>query len=308
MMIKTKIANIEFNSYVLNASGPDDTTFEELEIIAKSNSAAITMKSCTLEPREGNEEPRYIRFPLGSIQSMGLPNLGYQEYIKLAPQLKKYNKPIIASIAGFSIKDYQELVEAFQNSEVDLIEVNLSCPSIDGKSVIAYDFEQTEEVLAKTLNLGKKPLGLKLPPYYDLSHYKQIAKLVKKYNISFITCINSVGNALIIDSEKETPVIKPRKGFGGLGGEYIKPIALGNVRAFYELLKGEVSIMGVGGIKSGTDAFEFLLAGADAVQIATTFEKEGASCFERINKELEEILQKKGYASIQEIEGKLNYL
>jgi len=282
MMMKTKIANIELNSYVLNASGPNDATFEELEIIAKSNSAAITMKSCTVELREGNEEPRYIRLPLGSVQSMGLPNLGYQEYIEFASQLKKYNKPIIASIAGFSVEDYRELVEAFQNSNVDLIEVNLSCPSIDGKSVIAYDFKQTEEVLIKTLNLSKKPLGLKLPPYYDLSHHKQMVELIKRYNISFITCINSIGNTLVIDPEKEATVIKPRKGFGGLGGEYIKPIALGNVRAFYELLKGEVSIMGVGGIKSGTDAFEFLLAGADAVQIATTFEKEGPSCFEKI--------------------------
>jgi len=308
MMMKTKIANIELNSYVLNASGPNDATFEELEIIAKSNSAAITMKSCTVELREGNEEPRYIRLPLGSVQSMGLPNLGYQEYIEFASQLKKYNKPIIASIAGFSVEDYRELVEAFQNSNVDLIEVNLSCPSIDGKSVIAYDFKQTEEVLIKTLNLSKKPLGLKLPPYYDLSHHKQMVELIKRYNISFITCINSIGNTLVIDPEKEATVIKPRKGFGGLGGEYIKPIALGNVRAFYELLKGEVSIMGVGGIKSGTDAFEFLLAGADAVQIATTFEKEGPSCFEKINKEFETILQRKGYASIQEIKGKISYL
>jgi len=308
MMMKTKIADVEFNSYTLNASGPNDATLEELEIIGKSNSAAITMKSCTIEPREGNEEPRYVRLPLGSIQSMGLPNLGYQEYIKFTYQLKKYNKPIIASVAGFSIEDYQKVVEAFQNSNVDLIEVNLSCPSIDGKSVVAYDTKKTEEVLIKISSLGKKPIGLKLPPYYDLSHYKQIAELIKRYDVSFITCINSIGNTLIIDPEKEVPAIKPRKGFGGLGGEYIKPIALGNIRAFYELLKGEVSIMGVGGIKSGTDAFEFLLAGADAVQIATTFEKEGPSCFERINKELEEILQRKGHSSIQEIKGKLSYL
>lgn len=307
-MMKTKIADVEFNSYTLNASGPNDATLEELEIIGKSNSAAITMKSCTIEPREGNEEPRYVRLPLGSIQSMGLPNLGYQEYIKFTYQLKKYNKPIIASVAGFSIEDYQKVVEAFQNSNVDLIEVNLSCPSIDGKSVVAYDTKKTEEVLIKISSLGKKPIGLKLPPYYDLSHYKQIAELIKRYDVSFITCINSIGNTLIIDPEKEVPAIKPRKGFGGLGGEYIKPIALGNIRAFYELLKGEVSIMGVGGIKSGTDAFEFLLAGADAVQIATTFEKEGPSCFERINKELEEILQRKGHSSIQEIKGKLSYL
>ncbi len=200
------------------------------------------------------------------------------------------------------------MVEAFQKSDADLIEVNLSCPNLEGKSQVAYDFEQTEKVLIAISNLGNKPLGLKLPPYYDLVHHKQMADLIKKYKIDFITCINSVGNTLIIDPETETPVIKPKKGFGGLCGDYIKPIALANVRAFYELLGDEVSIFGVGGIKSGTDAFEFLLAGADAMQVATIFEKEGPSCFKRTNQELKEIFQRKGYNSIQEVKGKLKYL
>jgi dihydroorotate dehydrogenase (fumarate) len=91
-------------------------------------------------------------------------------------------------------------------------------------------------------------------------------------------------------------------------GDYIKPIALANVRTFYELLGNKISIFGVGGIKTGTDAFEFLLAGADAVQVATTFEKEGPGCFERINSELEEILRKKNYNSIKEVKGKLKHL
>lgn len=308
MSTKTKIAGMEFDSYVLNASGPKDSTFEELEAIAKSSSSAIMMKSCTVEQREGNEEPRYARLPLGAIQSMGLPNLGYGEYVKFASKLRGYNKPIIASVAGLCTDDYKKMVEAFQKSDVDLIEVNLSCPNLEGKPQVAYDFEQTEEVLAEISDFGEKPLGLKLPPYHDFAHHERMAELIKKYQISFISCINSVGNTLIIDGEMETPVIKPKRGFGGLCGEYIKPIALANVRAFYELLKGGVSIFGVGGIRSGRDAFEFLLAGADAVQLATTFEKEGTSCFGRINKELEGILQRKGYSSVEEVKGKLKYL
>ena len=308
MTTKTKIAGLKFESYVCNASGPLDSTLEELEIIANSDSSAIVMKSCTVQPREGNDELRYVRLPLGSIQSMGLPNLGYKEYVKFASQLKKYNKPIIASVAGLSVEDYLIMVKTFQKSDADLIEVNLSCPNLENKPQVAYDFEQTEKVLSAISNLGNKPLGLKLPPYYDFVHHKQMAERIRKYKISFITCINSVGNTLIIDPKTETPIIKPNKGFGSLGGEYIKPIALANVRAFYELLRDEVSIFGVGGIKSGTDAFEFLLAGADAVQIATAFEREGTSCFERINQELEEILQRKEYDSIQEAKGKLKYL
>ncbi|MEA3295972.1 MAG: dihydroorotate oxidase [Patescibacteria group bacterium] len=308
MTTKTKIAGIEFDSYICNASGPLDSTLEELESIANSKSSAIMMKSCTIKPREGNQEPRYVRLSLGSIQSMGLPNLGYQRYVDFSLKLKKYNKPIIASIAGLCIEDYEKMVGTFQNSNVDLIEVNLSCPNLEGKSQVAYDLEQTERVLRRISNLGKKPIGLKLPPFYDFVHHKQMADLIKKYNISFITCINSIGNTLIIDAEAEMPVIKPKNGFGGLCGDYIKPIALANVRAFYELLGNKISIFGVGGIKTGIDAFEFLLAGADAVQIATTFEKEGPNCFVRINLELEEILQRKGYNSIEEVKGNLKYL
>lgn len=308
METKTKIAGVEFNSYVLNASGPSCSTLEELKIIGDSGSSVIMMKSSTIEPRQGNEEPRYAKLLCGSVQCMGLPNLGYQEYIKFSSQLKKYNKPIIASVAGLCGEDYKKMVEAFQNSEADLIEVNLSCPNLEGKPQAAYDFEQSEEILKSISDLGNKPIGLKLPPYYDFAHIKQMAELIKKYNVSFVTCINSVGNVLVIDPETETPIIKPKKGFAGLGGSCIKPIALANVRKFYELLKGEVQIFGVGGIESGADVFEFLLAGADAVQVATTFKEEGATCFERINKEFEEIMKRKNYNSIDEVKGNLKFL
>jgi len=305
---RTKAAGIEFNSCVFNASGPNDATLEELTTIAESMSSAIMMKSCTIDPRQGNEKPRYVRLPLGSIQSMGLPNLGYKEYIGFAFELKKYNKPIIASVAGLCVDDYVQMVREFQQSEVDLIEVNLSCPNLEGKPQAAYDLQQTENILNKIFKLGEKPIGLKLPPYYDSAQYQQMAELIIRYNISFITCINSIGNTLIIDPETETPIIKAKRGFGGLCGEYIKPVALANVRSFYELLKGKVSIFGVGGVRSGTDVFEFLLAGADVVQIGTTFEKEGVSCFQRINEELLEIMRRKGYNSVQEVKGKLRYL
>jgi dihydroorotate dehydrogenase (fumarate) len=308
MATSTKIAGIGLDTYVCNASGPLDSTLEELETLAKSGSSTIVMKSCTIEPRMGNPEPRYKRIPLGCIQSMGLPNLGYREYVRFASLLKRCGKPVVASVAGLSIEDYIVMVEAFQDSEADLIEVNLSCPNLEGKPQVGYDFEQTEMVLGSISGKGSKPLGLKLPPYHDFVHYERMAGLIERYGIGFITCINSVGNTMVIDAETEMPIIRPKRGFGGLCGEYIKPIALGNVRAFYELLRGEVSIFGVGGVRTGRDAFEFLLAGADAVQVGTMFEREGPACFARINHELEEILDRKGYASIEEAKGKLKYI
>jgi dihydroorotate dehydrogenase (fumarate) len=306
---KTHIAGVEFPSAIYNAAGPKDVTFEELKVIAESGAGGIVMKTCTLEPRAGNEEPRYTDLALGSINSMGLPNLGYKEYIAMLPKLKEITKkPIIASLVGMQPTDIPVLMDAFMASEVDMIELNLSCPNLKGKPQIAYDFEMTDRILADVTQKLTKPLGLKLPPYFDPVHWEMAANVIKQYPVNFLVCINSVGNALVVDPETEQTVIRPKGGFGGLGGEYIKPTALANVRAFSQLLGDKISIVGVGGITSGMDAFEFLLCGADAVQVGTVFMKEGPACFGRIDRELAEILQRKGYKSVAEAKGKLKTL
>ena len=306
--LKTKIGNIDFPGFIFNASGPDDVTLAELEKIGRSDSAAIKMKSCTLEARTGNEEPRYADLPKGSIQSMGLPNLGYKKYLEFIPKLKKFRKPIIASIAGLCAKDYPIMVSSFQKSQVDLIEINLSCPNIKGKPQIAYDFAKTEKILSVVSKLGKKPMGLKLPAYYDFVHHQLMAKLIAKYKFSFVTCINSIGNCLVINPKTEKPLIKPKGGFGGLGGATIKPVALANVKIFYDLLPKDVAVIGVGGIYSGLDAFEFLLAGSSAVQVASVFSQQGVGCFKRIQNELNKTLNNKKYSSVLTARGQLKQL
>ncbi|MCP5079050.1 MAG: hypothetical protein GY951_13470 [Psychromonas sp.] len=112
--LSTNIAGIQLDSYLMNASGPKCTTWEELQVIGQSASAAIVTKSCTMEFREGNPEPRYSDLPLGSIQSMGLPNLGYKAYLEMVPKLKSLGKPVVVSISGFSVEDNIEMVTAFQ--------------------------------------------------------------------------------------------------------------------------------------------------------------------------------------------------
>ena len=306
--MKTKIAGIELQTCVFNASGPLCASEAELVAIGKSHSSAIMMKSCTLESRSGNPEPRYIDLQLGSINSMGLPNLGFKAYVSFIPKLKKYGKPVVASGSGLSLEDNPTIIKAFNDTDVDLIELNLSCPNIVGKPQVGYDPEQTDAVLTSVMKITNKPLGVKLPPYFDFVHYEQVAKIFNKHQVRFVTCINSVGNTLFIDPHKECAVIKPKGGFGGLGGKYIKPVALANVRKFYELLNKDIDIIGVGGIYNGTDVFEFILAGAKAVQVGTIFMQEGPSCFERIEKEFRNVMYEKGYSSIEEIRGKLKTL
>ena len=306
--MKTSIAGIELKHPIFNASGPLCATAEELHMLGQSHASAIMTKSCTLEHRDGNPKPRYKNINHGSINSMGLPNLGYKRYIELIPELKKYLKPIIVSVSGLCLEDNKTIISALNNTDANLIELNLSCPNLIGKPQMAYDFEQSDSVLTEVMKLAKKPLGVKLPPYFDFVHYEQMASILNRHKVKFVTCINSPGNALVIDPEKEQIVIKPKKGFGGLGGRYIKPIGLANVRKFYELLDRDIDIIGVGGIYTGRDVFEYVLAGAKAVQLGTIFMQEKHGCFNRIEKEFNDVMQRKGYHSIEEVRGKLKEL
>lgn len=306
--ISVQIAGIKLETCMFNASGPKDVTLKELELIAKSASSAITTKSCTLEPRQGNPEPRYHDLPEGSINSMGLPNLGYKEYIKIIGILKtKYRKPVFASISGLTLDDNITIFKAFNNSKADAIEFNPGSPNTIGKPTMGYDFDYLNRSLKEVTNISERPVGVKLPPYFDFVHFEEVAKIIKKYKVAYIACINSIGNALVIDPEKEQVVIKPKGGFGGLGGKYIKYTTLANVRKFHELIPN-VPIVGCGGVYHGKDVFELILAGATAVQVGTVFIQEGPPCFKRIQNELIAYMKKKGYRSLGDFRGKLKLL
>ena len=301
----TSIAGIPLNGCVYNASGARCETLEELRAIAESRSAAILAKSCTLEPRRGNPEPRYWENELGSINSMGLPNLGHRKYLEYASHFKDAGKPYIVSVAGLNMEENITIIRALADvKDVAAIELNLSCPNVPGKPQTSYDSESTERLLTEVEKVNKRKLGVKLAPFFDMVHFDQMAEIIKRHDIRFLTLVNSIGNGLIIDPEKEQVVIKPKGGFGGIGGDYLKPTALANVRRFHELLP-EIDIIGVGGIKSGADAFEFILAGAGAVQVGTELMRTGVECFGRIEDELKDIMERKGYSSIGDFRGKL---
>lgn len=239
---------------------------------------------------------------------MGLPNLGYRAYAELIPQLKRFGKPVIASVAGLREEDFPTIAEAINAAQPDLIEVNLSCPNIPGKPQIGYDSETSERVLIKVRRLITVPMGVKLPPYFDPAHHEAMGKVLGRCGVDFLNLINSVGNALVVDPERETVVIKPKGGFGGLGGRLIKPVALANVRAFYQGLDGKIPIIGTGGIVEGIDVFEHFLCGASAVQIGTVLVEEGLGVFGRLESELTAVLTSKGYRSILECRGRLKEL
>ncbi len=308
MDLSVTIAGVRFPSCMMNAAGALCVTREELEALGRSRAGAIVTKSMTLESRQGNPEPRYVGFPGGSINSMGLPNLGYRAYAELIPKLKQFGKPVIASVAGLCEDDFFTIAETINASKPDLIEVNLSCPNIPGKPQIGYDLEASERLMKRVKKVLSVPMGVKLPPYFDPAHHEQMARVLERVGVDFLSLINSVGNGLVVDPEREAVVIKPKGGFGGLGGPLIKPVALANVRAFWKLFKGRLPIIGTGGVVSGTDIFEHLLCGATAVQIGTVLVEEGLGVFDRLQRELAAVLEKKNYQSPAACVGKLKEL
>jgi dihydroorotate dehydrogenase (fumarate) len=163
-------------------------------------------------------------------------------------------------------------------------------------------------MLKSVMDLGGKPIGLKLPPYFDPDDMKAMADVFVRYRVAYLACIGNIPNALAIDAETETARIKPKGGIGTLGGDFVKPVALANVHGFSKLVGDKMAIVGIGGIKTGTDAFEFLLAGADAVAIGTAFYEEGPAVFDRVEDELSAILDRKGYKSAADAKGKMKTL
>ncbi len=306
--LSTTIAGVAFPSCFMNAAGALCVTRDELVALGKSRAGAIVTKSMTVEGRQGNPEPRYYGFPGGSINSMGLPNLGFKAYAELIPELKKFGKPVIASVAGLCEDDFPIIATTINAAGPDLIEVNLSCPNIPGKPQIGYDPDASERLLKRVRKVITVPMGVKLPPYFDPAHHAVMSNVIRSCGVDFLNTINSVGNGLVVDPERETVVIKPKGGFGGLGGRIIKPVALANVRAFYKLFEGKIPIIGTGGVVDGIDAFEHLLCGASAIQIGTVLVEEGLDAFHRLEAELAAILEKKGYRSIAYCRGRVKEL
>ncbi len=305
--LNTEIGGIKFNACIWNAAGARCTTLEELKALANSEAGAILSKSCTVESRVGNPNPKYYENKWGTINSNGLENLGYKKYIDFASQLKKTSKkPYIISFCGIKSEDnFIMLKDLSQANGVDMLEFNPGSPNTIGKPIVGYDFDSMDELMSKAKKMEKKPWGVKLPPYFDLVHFDEIARIMNKYQPNYVCSINSLGNSLIIDPEKEQVVIKPKGGLGGVGGAYTKPTGLSNIYSLRKRLKKEIKLIGVGGVMTGTDAFEYILAGADAVQTASALMMEGPSCFGRIKKELSQIMERKGYNKISDFRGKL---
>ena len=326
---KTKVGKLYLDHCLMNASGVKCRTTVDLRNLyrGKVKTGAVVCKSCTRHFRRGNQGTIYYHSEtdLMSINSSGLPNYGYEFYMKMGEELadlyksRKYRylydikKPYIMSVSGMSLDDnikiLSDIFNGYNKYSISGVELNLSCPNIIGKPQVGYDFTAFEETLRRVYEMDVPSdlnMGIKLPPYFDTSHWGMAFDVVRKFPLDTITCINSVGNGLVVDPINECSVISPKRGLGGIGGSPIKSIALANVFQFSQNTRCDV--IGCGGITNGVDAFEHILCGAKAVQLGTIVMLEGLDVFKKVEADLLEIMRSKGYKKISDFCGKLKYV
>ncbi|RRG17886.1 dihydroorotate oxidase [Weissella viridescens] len=303
------IAGFTFDDILLNAAGVYCQTTKELDQILEAPGAgSLVTKSATPIERAGNPGVRYADMALGSINSMGLPNLSLDYYLEYAIAHQD-DKPLFLSIAGLSKDDNLQMLREIQASDFNgLVELNLSCPNVPGKPQTGYDFETTRQILTEAFTFFKKPLGVKLPPYFDIAHFDMIAEVLNDFPLAFVNTINSIGNGLMVNPDTDTAMIAPKGGFGGLGGAIAKPTALANVRGLRQRLNPEIKIIGTGGVKDGRDVYDLILCGADLVSVGTTLHQEGPTVFNRLKHELETEMKVKEYNDVAQFRGQLQTL
>ena len=307
----TSLGAMKLDNCIYNAAGVWDTTKVQCDDLFMSPATgAVITKSCTIESRTGNSQPKYHFTDLRSINSNGLENNGIYFYL----QLCKGAKPFIYSVGGLSNDERAQILDSIHHcsTEPANVEINLSCPNL-GCAGPAYDPDTLETALRQLLGppdskleISINSLGLKLPPFYLLSDFNAIANVLERWDhcIDYVTCINSIPNGLDYDVNTESTVIRPNGGYGGIGGPAILPVALANVNRFSTIFKEEdvnIQVVGCGGISSGEDVYKHFLAGASAVQVGTALWKSGPQILEQINKEFSLIMRRKGYTSLLEI-------
>ncbi|MBI2140760.1 dihydroorotate dehydrogenase [Candidatus Woesearchaeota archaeon] len=299
--LSTTLCGVKLRNPLVLASGIVDTTASSLIYAIENGAGAAITKSISPEPRKGHKEPIVHAAGMNSmINAVGLSNPGIDAAIQEIKDAKKRTKePIIANIFASTVKEFGESARRISEAKPDLIEVNISCPNVDDEfgKPFSCDPALAAEVTKVVRKNTKIPVLIKLSP--NIANISAIAKAVESAGADGITCINTVGG-MVIDIETATPVLSNKS--GGWSGAAIKPVA---VKAIYECYRAvKIPILGMGGVLTGKDAVELLMAGAAAVGIGTAVYYRGISVFKRVNDEIEAFMRSHGLKTVKEIVGR----
>ena len=297
--LSVTLCGIALDNPVIPASGTfgygkEFSEFYDLDVLG-----SLSFKGTTLLPREGNPLPRIAEAPFGMLNAVGLQNPGAEAVLReeLPALRRRFHKPVMANISGFSIDDYATTCAMLEQDEsVGWLEVNISCPNVHGGGMsFGTDPKQAAAVTAAVRKVTKKPVIMKLTP--NVTDITEIARACEGAGADGLSLINTV-TALRIDLKTRRPVLKNVT--GGLSGPAVFPIALRAVWQVYEAVK--IPIVGLGGISSAEDVIEMMLAGATAVEVGAANLRDPLAC-PKIIEALPEAMDRYGIRELKDITG-----
>lgn len=297
MNTKVNICGVEFKNPVMTASGTFGSGREYGEFVDLNRLGGVVVKGVADKPWKGNNAPRIAEVYGGMLNSVGLQNPGVEYFIKEdIPFLRKYSTNIIVNVCGHSIEEYVNVVKALRGQDVDMLELNISCPNVsEGGMAFGTDCGMIETVVSAVKKEADKPLIVKLSP--NVTDITETARAAVAGGADALSLINTL-TGMKIDIYRRKPVLDRK--VGGMSGPAVKPVA---VRMVYQVCKAvDVPVIGLGGISTGEDAIEFIMAGATGVAVGTANFFNPTATVDVIEG-IEEFMIKQGVKDINEIRG-----
>lgn len=295
--LSVTVAGVKFPNPVIAASGTYGFGQDYTDLYPISKLGGISCKGTTLEPRNGNPAPRIAETPSGMLNSVGLQNPGIDMFISgYLPQLKKEGNVIIANIAGATLDDYKQTAERLDSTDIDMIELNISCPNVkEGGASWGVTCEGAAAVTKTVRSVTKKPLMVKLTP--NVTNIVDIAKAAEAEGADCLSLINTL-LGMRIDIRTRRPILK--NNVGGLSGSAVFPVAL---RMVWQVANAvNIDVVGMGGIATSDDAIEMMMAGAKAIQMGTAIFTDPYATIKVIDG-LEKYMEVNNIGSLEEIVG-----
>lgn len=297
--LKVKIAGVPFENPLIGASGTVGFGHEYAEFYPLSTLGGISCKGITMKERPGNPPPRIAETPAGMLNSVGLQNPGVEHFIREdLPWLKQQGTAVIANIAGSTPEDYCAMAERLSGTDIDMIELNISCPNVKaGGAQFGVTPQGVESITAEVRKHCTKPLMVKLTP--NVADIAENAAAAEAAGADAVSLINTL-TGMRIDIRTRRPVL--RNNTGGMSGPAVFPVAVRMVWQAAQRVK--IPVVGLGGISTWQDAVEMMLAGAAAFQVGTAFFTDPYAPV-KILKGLDEYLNQNKIASVTELTGKV---
>ena len=295
--LSVNICGVKFNNPLIAASGTFGFGREFSEFYPLEKIGGVSCKGITLKERMGNPPPRIAETESGILNAVGLQNPGVDHFIENDLHwLKEQNTVVIANIAGNTVEEYCAMAEKLSDTEVDFVELNISCPNVKSGGVqFGTSCESVGNITAEVKKYCKKPLMVKLSP--NVTDIAEIAKSAEYSGADVISMINTL-TGMRIDINTKRPII--RNNTGGMSGPAVFPVAVRMVWQVYNAVN--IPIVGMGGISKWQDAVEMLMAGASALQIGTVLFNDPYAPI-KINDGIERYMEEKNISSISELTG-----